>query len=172
MPPSPDWKRINLSAKTTSPHFLICVPESHFILPVTDGTGGLACCTDAFPCSVGTGGLACCTSSNQCEAKEGDCDSDDECVNGLKCGQDNCDPALGFPANYDCCYDPDPCADGTGGASCCTSSSPCGAGYGDCDTDDECIGSLKCGQGSGLDNNCDNSLGFGDDYDCCYEPEG
>ena len=148
------------------------LPESHFILPVTDGTGGLAFSTDSFPCSVGTGGLACCTSSNQCEAKEGDCDSDDECVAGLKCGQDNCDPALGFPANYDCCYDPDPCADGTGGSSCCTSSNPCEAGYGDCDTDDDCIGTLKCGQGNGFDNNCDNSLGFGDAYDCCYEPEG
>ena len=50
-------------------------------------------------------------------------------------------------------------------------------GYGDCDTDDDCIGTLKCGQGNGLDNNCDSSLGFGLvdfgwDYDCCYEPEG
>ena len=66
----------------------------------------------------------------------------------------------------------DPCFDGSGGTSCCTSSNPCEAGYGDCDTDDDCIGSLKCGQGNGLDNNCDNSLGFGDAYDCCYEPEG
>ena len=128
-------------------------------------------------CSDGTGGLLCCTSSNQCGAKEGDCDTDDECISGLKCGQDNCDTALGFPANYDCCYDPDPCADGTGGTSCCTSSNPCEAGYGDCDIDDDCIGTLKCGQGNGLDNNCDSSLGFalvdfGWDYDCCYEPEG
>ena len=123
-------------------------------------------------CSDGTGGLLCCTSSNQCGAKEGDCDTDDECISGLKCGQDNCDTALGFPANYDCCYDPDPCADGTGGTSCCTSSNPCEAGFGDCDTDDDCIDTLKCGQGNGLDNNCDGSLGFGWDYDCCYEPEG
>ena len=66
----------------------------------------------------------------------------------------------------------DPCFDGSGGTSCCTSSNPCEAGYGDCDTDDDCIGTLKCGQGNGFDNNCDVSLGFVSTYDCCYEPEG
>ena len=123
-------------------------------------------------CSDGTGGTACCTSSNQCGAKEGDCDVDDDCISGLQCGVDNCDTALGFPASYDCCYDPDPCADGSGGVSCCTSSNPCEVGYGDCDNDDECIGTLQCGQGNDLDDNCDVSLGFVATYDCCYDPEG
>ena len=59
---------------------------------------------------------------------------------------------------------------GNGGASCCTSSNQCGAGEGDCDSDDDCFGSLRCGQGSGLDDNCDASLGFPADYDCCYDP--
>ena len=31
------------------------------------------------------------------------------------------------------------------------------------------MGSLKCGQGSGHDDNCDNTLGFAGDYDCCYD---
>ena len=96
---------------------------------------------------------------------------DEDCISGLQCGVDNCDTALGFPTTYDCCYDPDPCADGSGGVSCCTSSNPCEVGYGDCDNDDECIGTLQCGQGNDLDNNCDVSLGFGATYDCCYDPE-
>ena len=56
--------------------------------------------------------------------------------------------------------------------SCCTSTNPCGDGKGDCDSDEECIDGLKCGQGNGLDNNCNSLLFSNADYDCCYEPEG
>ena len=64
----------------------------------------------AFKCADGTAGTACCTSSNQCGEGEGDCDSDDDCKGNLKCGEgsghdNNCDNTLGFPADYDCCYD-------------------------------------------------------------------
>ena len=62
------------------------------------------------------------------------------------------------------------CADGSGGPTCCTSSHQCGEGEGDCDKDVDCAGDLKCGQGNGLDDNCDTSLGFPGDYDCCYDP--
>ena len=62
------------------------------------------------------------------------------------------------------------CSNGSGGLSCCTSSNQCGEGEGDCDSDAECSGSLKCGQGNGLNDNCDKSLGFPANYDCCYEP--
>ena len=65
---------------------------------------------------------------------------------------------------------PGPCADGSGGDSCCTSSQQCGEGEGDCDTDVDCAGNLKCGQGNGFDDNCDTSLGFLWDDDCCYDP--
>ena len=65
----------------------------------------------------------------------------------------------------------DTCSDGNGGVSCCTSANPCGDGKGDCDYDEECIDGLRCGQGNGLDDNC-NSLLFPASYDCCYEPEG
>ena len=64
------------------------------------------------------------------------------------------------------------CSNGTiAGTSCCTSSNPCGEGEGDCDSDEDCMGSLKCGQGSGHDDNCDNTLGFPGDYDCCYDAD-
>ena len=62
------------------------------------------------------------------------------------------------------------CSNGTiAGTSCCTSSNPCGEGEGDCDSDEDCKDGLKCGQGSGHDNNCDNTLVFPADYDCCYD---
>ena len=31
-----------------------------------------------------------CTTSNLCGVGEGDCDSDEECTAGLKCGSNNC----------------------------------------------------------------------------------
>ena len=56
--------------------------------------------------------------------------------------------------------------DGDGG-NCCRDKGPCAAGEGDCDSDDECLKGLKCGE-----DNCDRSLGFSDASDCCYEPNG
>ena len=54
----------------------------------------------------GNGGSSCCTNFNLCSEGEGDCDSDSQCFGDLECGVNNCDPSLGFPANRDCCYDP------------------------------------------------------------------
>ena len=45
---------------------------------------------------------SCCNLLNKCGENEGDCDHDDDCNAGLKCGTDNC-PA-GFHALHDCCY--------------------------------------------------------------------
>ena len=33
------------------------------------------------------------------------------------------------------------------------------------------MGSLRCGESSGHDDNCDNTLGFPGDYDCCYDAD-
>ena len=33
------------------------------------------------------------------------------------------------------------------------------------------MGNLKCGEGSGHDDNCDNTLGFASDSDCCYDAD-
>ena len=44
--------------------------------------------------------------------------------------------------------------------SCCTSANPCGINQGDCDSNADCYGDLKCGT--------DNCIGFGDSgADCC-----
>ena len=59
---------------------------------------------------------------------------------------------------------------GNGGGSCCSGFNQCREGEGDCDRDSDCFGDLKCGQGNGLDNNCDSSFGFPSSHDCCYDP--
>ena len=48
----------------------------------------------------------CCNTSYKCEEGEGDCDSDVDCGDGLRCGKGNCDYSLGFKFGYDCCYKP------------------------------------------------------------------
>ena len=37
--------------------------------------------------------------------------------------------------------------DGYGGGDCCTASNLCVEGQGDCDSDNDCFGRLRCGQG-------------------------
>ena len=48
--------------------------------------------------------MDCCSSSNKCDEYQGDCDNDNDCKSGLKCGSDNCPAA--FVSSYDCCYKP------------------------------------------------------------------
>ena len=56
------------------------------------------------------GGDSCCTSGNRCDVDQGDCDSDDDCKIGLKCGRDNCPTKSGhqWDSTDDCCYKPMP----------------------------------------------------------------
>ena len=46
---------------------------------------------------------------------------------------------------------------------CCTAVYPCELGEGDCDSNDECIGHLKCGT-----DNCGDT--YASDADCCMDP--
>ncbi|CAE8698862.1 unnamed protein product, partial [Polarella glacialis] len=83
---------------------------------------------------------------------QGDCDYDSDCASGLKCFQrDKGQDAPGCldrpPTDYDVCYDPN------APKSVTTDNSPGGGGKrklfvceGDCDSDDDCQGSLKCFQ--------------------------
>ena len=73
--------------------------------------------TKIFVFSLGCqGGDTCCTPDNKCGEDEGDCDSDNDCQEGLKCGVDNCSnkgnanpkpfPNNEWDATDDCCYKP------------------------------------------------------------------
>ena len=60
------------------------------------------------------GGDDCCTYYNKCEAGQGDCDTNNDCMDGLKCGTDNCGVSWtkfipsreGWDVYDDCCYKP------------------------------------------------------------------
>ena len=43
---------------------------------------------------------------HSCSENEGDCDSHDECQDGLACGSNNCPASLDFDSEMDCCYHP------------------------------------------------------------------
>ena len=85
----------------------------------------------------------------------GDCDSNDQCEEGLRCGSNNCPASFGFNANTDCCY-----------TDFCTTDEPCEVDKGDCDSNDECKNHLFCGS-----KNCPSSLGLLSSADCC-QPKG
>ncbi len=49
---------------------------------------------------------------------------------------------------------------------CCTETKSCDVGHGDCDTDEDCLGDLRCGL-----SNCEPDFGWGGPLsDCCYQP--
>ena len=104
-----------------------------------------------------TGFCAC----HSCLELLGDCDSDDQCQEDLRCGSNNCPDSLGFDAHIDCCY-----TTTLGDDKFCTIDKPCEINEGDCDSNDECKSHLFCGL-----NNCQDSLGFSSSLDCC-EPKG
>ena len=110
--------------------------------------------------NVINGKIGFCT-CHSCSEDEGDCNLDDECQDGLRCGNNNCPDSFGFDAHTDCCY-----YAGPGSVDFCSVDEPCEADEGDCDSHDECKSHLYCGI-----NNCPNSLGFLSSVDCC-EPKG
>ena len=101
-----------------------------------------------------------CTTEDPCPENEGDCDHNNECQNGLVCGQDNCPSTLKYEWSIDCCMKPI-----IGSDTFCKTDHLCYINEGDCDNNNECAGSLACGV-----NNCNISLGFDSETDCCYEP--
>ena len=109
----------------------------------------------------------CCTVTKSCDVGQGDCDFDSECLDGLKCGSNNClrDFKWGALAT-DCCYKPVCDRTNRNKWTCCTEAMPCAEEQGDCDKDSECLGDLKCGR-----NNCRRDFNWGPvTLDCCYQP--
>ena len=57
------------------------------------------------------GGDSCCNADNRCDVGEGDCDEDSDCLDGLKCGSNNCAGNRWYFSEEwdgydDCCYKP------------------------------------------------------------------
>jgi len=121
-------------------------------------TGPSACPEETEQPKGCQGGNGCCSLELPCGLGEGDCDSNEDCEGSLKCGIDNCQGPF-FTDGQDCCSDK--CY---GGSSCCSEEYPCGLGEGDCDSNSECRGDLRCGT-----NNCANGTTFADGDDCCTE---
>jgi len=100
---------------------------------------------------------------------EGDCDSDSECEAGLVCFQrDGFETIPGCSGNgisaYDYCVDPVLVTIGV------DPSGILGLCRGDCDTDSDCEGSLKCFQRNGSET-IPGCIGSGQNgYDYCYQP--
>ena len=42
----------------------------------------------------------CCTANEPCDIGDGDCDSDDQCIGNLRCGQNNCAGNGTLKANF------------------------------------------------------------------------
>ena len=129
---------------------------------------GLHCRLNNCPASLGFDSLVdCCqqignehycTAYEPCEQDEGDCDSHNECQDGLFCGSNNCPASLGFDSEVDCCYKPT-----LGDELFCTTDNPCGENEGDCHSDSECKANLVCD----TINSCPTHLGFAFDVNCC-----
>ena len=102
------------------------------------------------------GDIAYCQCHN-CKENDGDCDSDDDCMNNLVCGTNNCPEDLGFESNIDCCYTPL-----LGDEKFCSVEFPCKKDEGGCTDDTGCLGGLKCG----IDN-CPHALGLIGISRCC-----
>ena len=112
------------------------------------------CCYDKLV----NGDIHFCSVNNTCGHHVGDCDYDNECHSGLKCGKDNCPKHLGGSSFIDCCYLP-----AKGDEYFCTKDNQCGHHEGDCDDNNECQHGLQCGT-----DNCPASFDFDTSTDCCY----
>ena len=101
-----------------------------------------------------------CTIHNPCADKEGDCDTDEMCEEGLRCGINNCPASLSYDSEVDCCY-----FSIAGDDDFCTADNPCSIDEGDCDSNNDCQTNLFCD----TVNSCPAHLGFNFDVHCCFE---
>lgn len=114
--------------------------------------------------------LVTCSSTTLCLEEAGSCTEWSDCYSHHGYAPDlicrtGCNGAQFGPSDR-CCKDGQRCGGTTD--DCCTPTTPCDLGDGDCDEDNECLGSLVCG----LDN-CDTArmiLHQSTINDCCENP--
>lgn len=93
-------------------------------------------------CSTNIPGTATfCSTGCPCGHGGGHCESDDECMPGLRC-RPNTGGSFGMPATYSVCMRPS-CNGTPGTPDFCTASCPCAAG-GSCESKDECLSPFVC----------------------------
>lgn len=115
-----------------------------------------------------TGEPGCCTKDHPCQVGAGGCQLHRDCKGSIMC--EDCPTAPGWTgyhwAGAKCCMHEGSyrCNDKNKHCKECTSDSPCQKGFGDCDSDDDCLGDLKCG-----DSNCPYKTGFWESSDDCCE---
>jgi hypothetical protein len=126
-------------------------------------------CVDALTCPPFNPDLpnaSFCSAECPCGHGEGDCDNDAQCEPEAFCAHD-VGPQYGLPANWDVCVTELECPDfdpAAPDAELCSATCPCSGGEGDCDTNDECLGSLVCAQNVGAD------YGLPSHWDVCESP--
>lgn len=142
---------------------------------------------EAFPGVFASREDGYCTKDKPCDIGEGDCDSDAECADGLKCFQRNVRRSIPglyvehLPTqfdNWDFCYDPNywhysKMYAAHRGADGCTPANPCIEGEADCDSDRDCLGNRKCWQKTDYSPptpGVEGEAALQYDYDVCYNP--
>lgn len=89
----------------------------------------------------GAGSWSYCSPECPCDEGMGDCDSDAECADGLRCMQD-IGALYGYASTMDVCVAA--CPSDLGSLNYCSPQCPCAAGEGDCDSDSDCLDGLSC----------------------------
>ncbi|RPI26515.1 MAG: hypothetical protein EHM61_11585 [Acidobacteria bacterium] len=118
-------------------------------------------CLEVTECPVDPGHVDYCSLCGPCKEGDGDCDSDEQCDQGLKCLADVGD-SYGWASNIDVCVQID-CPVPDGDPDYCRLCGPCEEEKGDCDSDDECKDDLTCVTDVG------SSYGFSSTTDVCLD---
>lgn len=104
-----------------------------------------------------------CSASCPCGHGGGDCDNDAQCMRGLVC-RSNIGPAFNMSATTDICVPPTCPTAQIFTQGFCTAACPCGQGGGDCNSDQDCMPGLICGEDNGAE------FGHSATTDICVRP--
>ena len=156
--------------------FYMC-PKSAKMLTSRAGS-----CVYVKPTSMNNKGISGCNPKRKCQVCQGDCDTDADCVSGLKCFQRNNKKSVpgcstggtGDKSAYDYCYNPSSTAQ-SDKLKGCTSTRKCRRCQGDCDSDSDCQRGLKCYQRNSFQHvpGCSRRItqrGNKRSVDFCYRP--
>jgi len=118
------------------------------------GANETADCCKVAACDGSNTAWSCCSPTDKCGHGQGDCDTHDDCEDGMFCGKNNCNEFSSEATDgADCCFEP-VCNGHSLAFNCCGPDKKCAEGFGDCDADEDCADGLVCGF-----NNCGDFVG-------------